>query len=718
MLTQAPLPSWPHLLRSLFRRSLSGAALGEPWVRKGETSGWLSRSAWSIALIALWRKASLGLSPVIVWVPDYFCNEALAPLREAGAKLVFYPLSSSLTPDLKACKVMAGKSPPHLFILVHYFGRPTPAAPARDFCRRHGSWLIEDAAHVLRPVPGVGVYGDFVLYSPHKHLPLPDGAALVARADGPGELGALGIKSLGSPEEWSGQVREQLGTRRRVLGVRAYSYQWLGKRLLQKLGVRAIRRSRVPFGEQLRDGRDGLLAESGPTHSPLSRRLLTVMASDLETAGRWRRRYEQLWDAAQLPRYSASSGVKPAWARSSGIGGWTPYLAAFSAEENTAEGTFKRWQRNGLPVMTWPDLPPEVTANPEAHARAWSLRHSMLFLPVHHSLNARQILGLPRRPSKLASGSGLQLRWNSANREQWARWMIERGRSSLLQGWAYGEAKAMRKGWRVRRGVFYRGNDPIAIVQVLEKRFGLFLKVSRVSRGPLSVADVSQNEWRVIWGELARLGCTWKGRLLSIAPESTTSGSMLPLLAEMGYRQMVPKPWESAWVDLSLGEDTLRARLDGKWRNMLVSAEKAGLGVEVGSDDHLFDWMVDRYRSSMLEKDFEGPPVSLLVALRECADPQDLQVFRAMREGRPVAGICLARHGNAATYLLGWNGDEGRRYRANHYLLWEAIRRLPGSDTAWLDLGGLDEENTPGITSFKMGLNGERYELIGEYWKW
>jgi lipid II:glycine glycyltransferase (peptidoglycan interpeptide bridge formation enzyme) len=89
-----------------------------------------------------------------------------------------------------------------------------------------------------------------------------------------------------------------------------------------------------------------------------------------------------------------------------------------------------------------------------------------------------------------------------------------------------------------------------------------------------------------------------------------------------------------------------------------------------------------------------------------------------MREGRPVAGICLARHGNAATYLLGWNGDEGRRYRANHYLLWEAIRRLPGSDTAWLDLGGLDEENTPGITSFKMGLNGERYELIGEYWKW
>ena len=35
-----------------------------------------------------------------------------------------------------------------------------------------------------------------------------------------------------------------------------------------------------------------------------------------------------------------------------------------------------------------------------------------------------------------------------------------------------------------------------------------------------------------------------------------------------------------------------------------------------------------------------------------------------------------------------------------------------------LHLGGISQEHTPGITAFKLGLNGERYELVGEYWKW
>ena len=32
----------------------------------------------------------------------------------------------------------------------------------------------------------------------------------------------------------------------------------------------------------------------------------------------------------------------------------------------------------------------------------------------------------------------------------------------------------------------------------------------------------------------------------------------------------------------------------------------------------------------------------------------------------------------------------------------------------WFDVGGIDEENNPGITQFKRGLKGEEYTLIGE----
>ena len=92
--------------------------------------------------------------------------------------------------------------------------------------------------------------------------------------------------------------------------------------------------------------------------------------------------------------------------------------------------------------------------------------------------------------------------------------------------------------------------------------------------------------------------------------------------------------------------------------------------------------------------------------------------MRAVVVGQPVAGICLIPHGAAATYLLGWSGSEGRDLKANHYLLWQAIEYLKQRDLRWFDLGGIDEDRTPGIAAFKLGINGERYESVGEFWKW
>ena len=44
-----------------------------------------------------------------------------------------------------------------------------------------------------------------------------------------------------------------------------------------------------------------------------------------------------------------------------------------------------------LPVMKWPDLPPEVLADPENHRFAHNLEKNLLFFPVHQSLNISAI---------------------------------------------------------------------------------------------------------------------------------------------------------------------------------------------------------------------------------------------------------------------------------------------------------------------------------------
>jgi hypothetical protein len=692
-------------------------------LRDGESAGWLSRSAWSFALIALWRKNLAPESPVTVWIPDFFCNASLVALRKIDVKLVFYPLTVNMAPEIAACRMLAEPTPPDLFVLVHYFGQPAPdAASARDFCARHGAWLIEDAAHVLRPQGKVGVYGDFVLYSPHKHLPIPDGAVLVVRTDGPGLLGKDEIADFGPPNNWSSQLhglQQELG--RSVNSGRVRAVAWLIKRLLQKFWGYPWRGSSVSFAEPLNlTSATVATAIVAPSLTSLSRRLIAGLLADLGGIARERQRRQLLWDYLLIDSADLCLGGVSAAERSVSRD-WTPYLNTYCVGHETAESIYNRWQSRGLPVTTWPDLPPEVTVSPGRMTNALQLRHSRLYLPVHQTLCLPRMLALGRLQVKVEENeeASISLRWDGETREQWQQWMVQAGRSNLLQSWAYGEAKANHSGWRVRRGVFYSNNEPIALVQILQKRVAGVLKVTRINRGPLFLRTLLPQEQRALWKKLAFLGNLWRGRVLTVAPQLVLSGSSLALMEEIGFRRNSSQAFESVWVDLRLDLETLRKQMGSRWRRMLTASEKNNFKLEIGCNAQLFDWMIERYLELIQEKNFIGPPIGLIMALRKnLASYDQLLVLRAVHEGEAVAGICLARHGAAATYLLGWNGIKGRNLKANHYLVWNAIVHLKQLGLLWLDFGGISEEKTPGITDFKMGLNGERYELVGEYWKW
>ncbi|MDI1270367.1 MAG: GNAT family N-acetyltransferase [Polaromonas sp.] len=720
MMTQAPLPAWSKLFGAMMRRPLPDAALAAPWHRDGESAGWLSRSAWSLALIALWRKSRTSSTQPTAWLPDFFCNSSLHALRLTGFKLVFYPLTPQMEPDMVACRKLAGINPPDMFLLVHYFGRPVHPAPASDFCRHYGAWLIEDAAHVLRPLDGVGSGGDFVIYSPHKHLSVPDGAVLVVRPNGPGVLGQAIVTSFGPPLTWAGQLRDlqqQMGPA--VKSSQVHAWFWLTKRVLQKLGFRGLRGMTTPFAESPDSSEAAAQAVVAPSPSGLGRRLLGGLIGDLGRVARHRQRHQLLWDAL-LVDDNASVGDLPMLAERSESRAWTPYLGAYQADSiRRAEAMYDRWQGQGLPVTTWPDLPPEVMLDREQHANAWHLRHTRVYLPVHQSLVVREMVR-HRGPSGPPPGGQSQLRlvWGDASPGQWSEWMVQSGRSSLLQSWAYGEAKLADSGWRVKRGVFYRGGEIIAFVQLLQKSVAGILRVSRINRGPLFLKPPGLAEVTAVWTELASLGNVFRGKVLAAAPELDLSGPHLDLMAGLGFRQFSPVAWESVWIDLRMELSELRKKLDGKWRTALISAEKHGLRLESGSDDYLFEWMMERYRELMLEKGFTGAPVALLLALRAHLPAESqLLILRAMHGEEAVGGICLVRHGAAATYLLGWNGPAGRRLKANQYLLWNATVSLKQLGLEWFDLGGINEDDTPGIAAFKLGLKGKPYESVGEYWK-
>ena len=136
------------------------------------------------------------------------------------------------------------------------------------------------------------------------------------------------------------------------------------------------------------------------------------------------------------------------------------------------------------------------------------------------------------------------------------------------------------------------------------------------------------------------------------------------------------------------------------------------------TDTQNFEWLVKRCAQMMKERGNQLP-INLYHQLQmEPESEQSLQVLKAFSGSNPIAGIFVASNGSAATNLLGWNGEEGRRLKANHFLLWNAMLLLKEQGIRWFDLGGFDIDNTPGISEFKLRVNGEMYTLLGEGWSY
>jgi lipid II:glycine glycyltransferase (peptidoglycan interpeptide bridge formation enzyme) len=116
------------------------------------------------------------------------------------------------------------------------------------------------------------------------------------------------------------------------------------------------------------------------------------------------------------------------------------------------------------------------------------------------------------------------------------------------------------------------------------------------------------------------------------------------------------------------------------------------------------------------EKNFIGLNLALMRSIWLHANETDNAfLFVAEYESIDQAAIFVISHGSTATYLAGWNGAVGRKLNCNNLLLWKASCALADLGLKFFDLGGIDEIETPSISSFKAGMGGETYLTSGEY---
>lgn len=295
-------------------------------------------------------------------------------------------------------------------------------------------------------------------------------------------------------------------------------------------------------------------------------------------------------------------------------------------------------------------------------------------------------------------------------------------RPSLLMTWQYAMALAGTEGAKADFGLIRFQGKPVGIAAV-EKRTALKLfTAARLYRGPAWIYEEIPGEMlKLVLGMLKDRYRLSRGVRFVLHPELEDNEVHRRKVGEAGYTRRM-EGYRTAWLDLAPDTADLRAGLGQKWRNALNQAERNDLVIETGIR-HL-PWLIDVYQEHRSAHGYTGPAPALLRLMAkvdgESGDGRPLfSLYRACRKGQPLAGILLARHGKAATYLVAWNGREGRRRRANHLLLWRAMCDLRAEECRWLDLGGLPADPESGgmhpLSRFKLGTGARPSTLVGGY---
>jgi len=711
----SPLPKFKDFLSPFKKRIENDSKLLKPWIKDGEMAGWISRSAWSLVLIALWkRKLSSNENKINIWIPDFFCNSSLEILRKTGENIVFYNVKNDFEPDYNICRDKALTTPPDIFLFVHYFGKSFDSANAKQFCLRYNSWLIEDAVHATVPHSSIGKFGDFIIYSPHKIFPVPNGSILVIRKKGPGLIDICSNDFMNNQNKWFEILEQFIITKNIKIKFNIlFLFIWYFKRFAQKIGFN--RQSILSFKENLDYNEIKTSSFINPMVSSLSLKIIKNHINNIPNINLQRIKNNKIWNY-YISKFFSNELDKDFFSNLGDEIDYNPYLSIFKFEKQSVENIFNKLQKK-IKITTWPDLPPEIKKNKLDYKNAWNLRHSYFYIPCHQSISPNSFYKIMKE-YKLEKKNSIFFEKNKVSRSEWHNLLMKVSKSNLLQSWAYVSAKSSVEGWRVSRLVFRNKKSILAIVSILEKKI-LGLKIVRVNRGPLFMPNTNSDEKEIILKKILDFGKISKMTLLSISPEINLDGKNISFLISNNVKLFKIKTWTSIWVNLGSDLDVLKSNLTSKWRNKLNISIKNNLTIESGSNSELMSWLLEKYSLSMKEKFFKGISISLFKNIySQMQDDNSLLFFRVSKDGEPLSGLCIACHGCSATYLIGWTGEKGRNFKANHFQLWHVLNELKKINIKYIDLGGIDYDETPGITEFKLGIGGQKYSIAGEGWKY
>ncbi len=309
--------------------------------------------------------------------------------------------------------------------------------------------------------------------------------------------------------------------------------------------------------------------------------------------------------------------------------------------------------------------------------------------------------------------------WRVTNSDAWNAFVETAPYHAFPQLWEWGEVRAMG-GWRpVRLAIGLSREHPVAGAQLLLRRMPIVgWHLAYVPRGPIGDLDVP--EVRVALGAALRaLGKAERIATVRLDPEAQV---------ETPYgRALLAAPWRAApkiqppttrVIDLTPGEEALKAALKRKHRQYVNKAERSGVTIErfdgstptevIGPALADFNRI---YQFTAKRAGFVARQAFYYERVWSIFAPSGrVRLSFAVRDGERVAALYHFTCGDRAVESYGGMTDAGADARANYLLKWTAIADFAREEFRVYDMWGLA---TGGIRQFKEGFGGEEIEYVG-----
>jgi len=316
---------------------------------------------------------------------------------------------------------------------------------------------------------------------------------------------------------------------------------------------------------------------------------------------------------------------------------------------------------------------------------------------------------------------GYQTRVDCVTREEWSSLLNRFEDANIYQTWSYG---AIRWGEsNLSHLLLMQDGEVIGMAQLkISEVPVLHCGIAYLRWGPLWLMRGGKSDSSVVNALVDALFQEYVRKrqlLLRVCPNAFVGSSrgleLQTVFSGFGAPALGLASHERTFVlDLSPPMETLRKRLDQKWRNQLNRAEREGLTICAGDGMEDYSVFLNIYKEMWGKKRFKTS-VDVHEFAHICRDlPENLKfkILICRHQGAPAGAIVCSAMGRGGIYLLGATNELGRKTKAAYLLQWTMIRWLKENGFTEYDLGGIDVDRNPGGFHFKRGLSGQEMAFM------